>query len=78
MDRLPCFKAYDLRGRLPDELNPTIAYRLGRAYAERFRPARVALGRDVRHSSTGLLEALALGLNDGGAETLDIGLCGTE
>ena len=76
--RLPCFKAYDIRGRIPDELNADIAYRLGLAYAERFRPKRVALGHDVRHSSRELLEALALGLNEHGVEVLDIGLTGTE
>jgi phosphomannomutase len=76
--RLACFKAYDLRGRVPDELNPDIACRLGFAYAERFRPARVALGRDVRGTSKPLLDALAQGLNRGGAEVLDLGLCGTE
>lgn len=75
---MSCFKAYDIRGRVPDELNPDIAYRLGVAYARRFKPERVALGQDVRHSSRPLLEALALGLNQGGAETLDLGLCGTE
>ena len=78
MSRLACFKAYDLRGRVPDELNTSIAYRLGIAYAERFKPTRVALGRDIRSSSPSLLEALALGLNHRGVETLDIGLCGTE
>ena len=76
--RLPCFKAYDIRGRIPDELNADIAYRLGLAYADRFKPRRVALGHDVRKSSRGLLEALALGLNDRGVEVLDIGLAGTE
>jgi phosphomannomutase len=76
--RLPCFKAYDIRGRIPDELNADIAYRLGLAYAERFKPKRVALGHDVRKSSRELLEALALGLNDRGVEVLDIGLAGTE
>lgn len=75
---LPCFKAYDIRGRVPDELNPDIAYRLGLAYAERFKPRRVALGRDIRHSSLELLEALAHGLVAGGCEVSDIGLCGTE
>lgn len=75
---LPCFKAYDIRGRVPDELNPDLAYRLGVAYGERFAPARVALGRDVRHSSPALLEALAHGLAASGAEVLDLGLCGTE
>lgn len=76
--RLACFKAYDIRGRIPDELNPEIAYRLGLAYAERFKPKRVALGHDVRLSSRSLLEALALGLEDRGVEVLDIGLAGTE
>jgi phosphomannomutase len=75
---LPCFKAYDLRGKVPSELNPDIAYRLGQAYAQKFQPRRVALGRDVRRSSRGLQEALALGLNHCGVETLDLGLCGTE
>jgi phosphomannomutase len=76
--RLSCFKAYDIRGRVPDELNPDIAYRIGRAYAERFKPRRVALGHDVRHSSRPLLEVLALGLVERGVEVLDLGLCGTE
>ncbi len=75
---ISCFKAYDIRGRIPDELNRDIAYSLGLAYAEFFRPERVALGRDMRHSSEELLEALALGLVDQGVEVLDLGLCGTE
>jgi phosphomannomutase len=75
---LPCFKAYDIRGRVPDELNADIAYRLGLAYGERFKPKRVALGRDIRHSSEPLLHALAHGLVARGAEVIDIGLCGTE
>jgi phosphomannomutase len=76
--RLACFKAYDIRGRIPDELNADIAYRLGLAYADRFRPKTVALGHDVRKTSRELLEAVALGLNDRGVEVLDIGLAGTE
>ncbi|MBX6419678.1 MAG: phosphomannomutase [Sinobacteraceae bacterium] len=75
---LPCFKAYDLRGKVPSELNADLAYRLGLAYARKFHPRRVALGMDVRHSSRTLLEALALGLNRCGVEALDLGLCGTE
>ena len=75
---LPSFKAYDIRGRVPDELNPDLAYRLGLAYAARFSPRRVAVGRDVRLSSQELLDALAHGLGAGGAEALDLGLCGTE
>jgi len=75
---LPCFKAYDIRGRVPDELNPNLAYRLGLAYADAFQPKRVALGRDVRLSSAELLNALAHGLVARGVEVVDIGLCGTE
>lgn len=75
---LPCFKAYDIRGRVPDELNPDLAYRLGLAYADAFQPKRVALGRDVRLSSAELLNALAHGLVARGVEVVDIGLCGTE
>lgn len=78
MASLPCFKAYDIRGRVPDELHPDLAYRLGLAYAQRFSPKRVALGRDVRLSSESLLQALAHGLNARGVEVVDIGLCGTE
>lgn len=73
-----CFKAYDIRGRVPDELNEELAYRLGRAFAAFLKPKKVALGRDVRPSSPALAAALARGLNDGGAEVLDLGLCGTE
>jgi len=78
MSSLPCFKAYDIRGRVPEELNGDIAFRLGVAYAQRFSPKRVALGRDVRHSSLYLLNALAHGLTAQGVEVLDLGLCGTE
>ena len=75
---LTCFKAYDIRGRLGEELNEEIAYRIGRAYAAYLKPGRVAIGRDVRLSSRELCAALARGLCDGGADVLDIGLCGTE
>ncbi|MEN8718839.1 MAG: phosphomannomutase [Oceanococcaceae bacterium] len=75
---LSCFKAYDIRGRLPDELNVDVAYRIGRAYARAVKPQRVVTGRDVRLSSASLQQALAQGLHDEGVEVLDIGLCGTE
>ncbi|HEY7928439.1 MAG TPA: phosphomannomutase CpsG, partial [Steroidobacteraceae bacterium] len=48
MPALSCFKAYDVRGRLPDELNESIAYQIARAYAAYVQPARVAVGRDIR------------------------------
>ena len=73
-----CFKAYDVRGRLPDDLNPDIARRIGRAYAAVIGPRRVVVGHDVRLSSPALSRALAEGLMDAGVDVQDIGLCGTE
>jgi len=73
-----CFKAYDIRGRIPDELNEEIAYRIGRAYAELLKPSKVIIGRDIRLSSEALSSALAGGLTDSGVDVFDIGLCGTE
>ena len=78
MDLSGCFKAYDVRGRVPDELNPDSVYRIGRAYADWLRPRRIAVGRDIRHSSKALTEALIRGLNDSGVDVVDIDLCGTE
>jgi len=75
---LTCFKAYDIRGRLGDELNEEIAYRIGRAFAEVMGARRVVLGRDVRPSSEALAGAVAKGLMDAGVEVLDLGLSGTE
>jgi len=75
---LTCFKAYDIRGQLGEELNADIAYRIGRAYAEILKPERVVVGRDVRFSSEELCAALVRGLCDGGVDVFDIGLCGTE
>jgi len=75
---LSCFKAYDIRGRLPDQLNEDVAWRIGRAYAEFLQPKTVVVGRDIRLSSEVLTQALANGLCEGGADVLDIGLCGTE
>jgi len=76
--KLSCFKAYDVRGIVPDTLNEDIAYRIGRAFAEVLGAARVVVGYDVRLSSPNLTNALANGLMDAGADVNDIGLCGTE
>jgi phosphomannomutase len=73
-----CFKAYDIRGRVPDELNEDIAYRIGRAYAKFLKPKSVIVGRDIRGSSEDLASSLSKGLIEGGADVHDIGLCGTE
>ena len=78
MSAITCFKAYDLRGRIPSELNDDVAYRVGRAYAEFLSPKKVVVGRDIRLSSAGLTDALCRGLTDGGADVFDIGICGTE
>jgi phosphomannomutase len=72
------FKAYDLRGRIPTELNEDVAYRVGRAYAQFVRPKKVIVGRDIRLSSEELAKALEQGLLDSGVDVYDIGLCGTE
>ena len=75
---LTCFKAYDIRGRVPDELNPDIAYRIGLAYGEYRNPGQVVVGYDVRLQSPALAQAVSEGLLDSGADVIDIGLCGTE
>ncbi|MFC3813463.1 phosphomannomutase [Lysobacter sp. GCM10012299] len=75
---LRCFKAYDVRGRVPDELNEDIARRIGHATADVLGPGPVVLGRDVRLSSPALQAALAEGLMAAGRDVIDIGLCGTE
>ncbi len=73
-----CFKAYDIRGRVPDDLNPQLARDIGRAFAALLAPRKVAVGRDIRLSSASLTEALISGLLDSGVDVLDLGLCGTE
>jgi phosphomannomutase/phosphomannomutase/phosphoglucomutase len=78
MVRLSCFKAYDIRGRLGDELNEDIAYRVGRAYAQHLNARRVVVGGDVRLTSEPLKQALANGLMDAGCDVIDIGMTGTE
>ena len=75
---LSCFKAYDVRGRIPDEINETLAYQIGQAYAAFVKPKRVCVGRDIRLSSDLLCQRLIAGLTDSGVDVYDIGLCGTE
>ncbi|MDQ3891241.1 MAG: phosphomannomutase/phosphoglucomutase [Actinomycetota bacterium] len=72
------FKAYDVRGIYPEELDEDGAYRIGRAYAEHFEPRRIAVGRDMRVSSPAIAEALISGAADAGADVSDIGMVGTE
>jgi len=78
MKSLSCFKAYDVRGRLGEELNEEIAYRIGRAFAQHLKAKRVVVGGDVRLTSESLKQALTKGLMDSGADVVDIGMTGTE
>jgi phosphomannomutase/phosphomannomutase/phosphoglucomutase len=78
MTNLNSFKAYDVRGRIPDEINESLAYDIGRAYCGFVQPRRVAVGYDIRLSSPQLAQALKRGLMDSGCDVLDIGLWGTE
>ncbi len=73
-----CFKPYDIRGRIPDQLNEEIAYRIGRAYAVWLKPRNVVVGYDIRLTSQDLCKALTQGLLDSGVDVIDIGQCGTE
>ena len=73
-----CFKAYDIRGRVPNELHPELARNIGLAYGHVFQPKKVAVGHDIRLSSPELTDALIGGLLDAGVDVLRLGLCGTE
>jgi len=75
---LTAFKAYDIRGKFPEELDESLAYEIGLAYAAFLKPCTVVVGRDIRPSSRILAEALIRGLTDSGVDVADIGLCGTE
>jgi phosphomannomutase len=72
------FKAYDIRGIYPDELDEEGAYAVGRAYVQQFEPRRIAVGRDMRLSSPQMAAAVIRGAADEGAEVLDLGVVGTE
>lgn len=78
MNDLTCFKSYDVRGRLGEELNEEICERIGRAFGRALRLESVVTGRDIRPTSQSLQEALHRGLVAEGVRVLDIGLCGTE
>ncbi len=78
MTEITCFKAYDVRGRVPEQLNEDIAYRIARGYADFVQPRRVAVGRDIRLSSADLARAVIRGLTDAGVDVVDIGVGGTE
>lgn len=76
--KYPCFKTYDIRGRVPGELNPDLARQIAAAYAEVLQPARVAVGHDVRLTSPELAAAVVEGLLDQGVDVYELGMGGTE
>jgi phosphomannomutase len=78
MDKLVSFKAYDIRGKVPSELNSEMAYKIGIAYSKLINAKKIIIGHDVRKSSGEISGALTKGLNDSGVNVIDIGLCGTE
>jgi phosphomannomutase len=78
MTNLTCFKAYDIRGQLGEELNEDIAYAIGRAMAIELKPKDIVVGGDIRLTSDALKLALAKGLQDEGVNVIDLGMTGTE
>lgn len=75
---IDCFKAYDIRGQIPNQLNSDVAYRIGNATAKFLGAKKIVLGRDIRLSSKELSDAVARGITEAGAQVLDIGVGGTE
>ncbi len=75
---ITCFKPYDIRGRVPEQLNEDVAYRIGRAFALWLQPKNVVVGYDIRLTSEALCKALSQGLLDSGVDVINIGQCGTE
>jgi len=78
MEKLNSFKAYDIRGKVPSELNPDLAYKIGRAFANLVNAKKIVIGFDIRKSSLEISNALTKGLTDTGSDVVNIGLCGTE
>jgi phosphomannomutase len=74
----PAFKAYDVRGVVPTELNEELAYLIGRAYADEVNPKTVCIGYDIRLTGFVLYDAFARGLNDAGVDVIHLGMVGTE
>jgi phosphomannomutase len=75
---ISCFKAYDIRGKLIEQLDENVAYRIGRAFSEYLSAKTVVVGGDIRHTSEPLKLALSAGLIDGGSQVVDLGMTGTE
>ncbi|MBP9753126.1 MAG: phosphomannomutase [Proteobacteria bacterium] len=75
---LSCFKAYDIRGRVPEELDEGLSFKIGVAFAKIFKSKSVIVGYDARLESPKIANALMLGLKESGVDVINIGLCGTE
>jgi phosphomannomutase len=76
--KISCFKAYDIRGKLGEQLNTEVAYRIGRAFGDFLQPKSIVVGGDIRATSEELKLALATGLMDAGVDVIDLGMTGTE
>jgi len=72
------FKAYDIRGVYPRELNEDVAYLIGKAFVRYLKPKEVVIGRDMRLSSEALWNSLTRGITQAGSDVIDIGLCSTD
>lgn len=78
MEKLSSFKAYDIRGKVPSELNQDLAYKIGKTYPVLINAKKIVIGHDIRKSSEDISSALSRGLTESGVDVIDIGLCGTE
>jgi len=78
MDKIKSFKAYDIRGKVPSELNAELAYNVAVGFAKLTDAGKVVIGHDIRKSSDAISDSIRKGLNDHGVDVVDIGLCGTE
>ena len=75
---LSCFKAYDIRGKANIDIDEDIVYRIGRALTQHFEAKSVIIGYDARETSPTFSSAIAKGIQDSGANAINIGLSGTE
>jgi phosphomannomutase len=78
MDKINSFKAYDIRGKVPSELNPDLAYKVAIAFSNLVKAKTIVVGYDIRKSSGIISDAVKKGLTENGVNVIDIGLCGTE
>ncbi len=77
-EKLSCFKAYDIRGKIPEDLNEEMAYQIGLAYSKIINPGTIIVGYDVRLESPMITRSVIKGLLDSGTNVINIGVCGTE